>query len=66
MSLKKSLKIGQASLEYFILFLIVTLGIIATNFLWFNWGAGQANAQGQVRDIAQAYFENMSQQILGN
>lgn len=66
MSLKKNLERGQASLEYFVLFLIVTLAIIATNFLWFNWSQGQANTQGQVRDIAQTYFDNMSQQILGD
>jgi hypothetical protein len=51
---------GQASLEYFVLFLIVTLGIIASNFLWFN------GSQGKVRNIAQTYFDNASQKILGN
>ncbi len=55
---------GQATLEYFILFLIVALGIIASNFLWFSQGNGQAEATGKTRTIAEDYFNNMSKQIL--
>lgn len=57
---------GQVTLEYFILFLIVVLGIISSGFLWFNWSNGQANADGQARNIAQDYFTGMSTVILGN
>lgn len=69
MTLKKNLrnilrKDGQATLEYFILFLVATLAIIATNFLWFSWSGSQAEAQGRTRGIAEDYFNNMTQEIL--
>ncbi len=57
---------GQAVLEYVILSAIVAVAVISTNFLWFNWVGGQAEANGPARDIAQQYFSGMVTQILGN
>lgn len=64
MSLKKNLKTGQASLEYFILLVTVSLVVIAANFLWFSRSPSQVNAQGRVRNIAEDYFNKMVQAIL--
>ncbi|MBU0504000.1 MAG: hypothetical protein ABH882_02060 [Candidatus Omnitrophota bacterium] len=60
MILKKK---AQATLEYTILFIIVLLAIISSNFLWFALSNGKVSAQGQVRDIGQEYFNNMAKQI---
>lgn len=63
---KCNMQRGQAAIEYAILFIVATLGVMS--FLWFTWssGAGQAETKGKARNMAQAYFDSASAEILGN